>query len=894
VTARGIGARFVRLLARAASYCYPARFRRRHGATFPDVADHLLAHESSRRPSLGAVLSTSSVIVRDTLTTSPAMWMDVIANHEDATPRDGLGRRLGHFGRGSWQDLTLAARTAIRRPVFSLLVVATLGAGIGTSTAAFDALDRAILNPLPFANSDALVLLMMRETTQQYTTSVQFPVLQEWRARATTTRQLEVFRRLNAVVQTPEGARVLSALGISGGMPGLLGVAPVRGRMFTPADAAADAPATVMLSEQYWRREYGADPGAVGRVITLAGKPTEIIGVWPGGARLDFQRAPDLVRVLPAGAEYSQGSWVQVLARRQPGRTTADLVRELAALTPPTRPGSTLQYRPQAVAPADILLGDQFVSGVWLVFAGGLVLLAAAIANAAHLLLERANARGHELGVRLALGGSQARLVRLFFAEGLVYAAGAIVAGSLVAFGLERLIAEYEPRLFREATGAGLGGRAFTFAAAAAVLSALACTLAPVLRLERRGLTAAVSHGHGRATAQRSRAMQVLVGIQAGLAVLLVFGAALMGRSMINLLAVDPGIDTDRLVELSISLPAAAYPTDDARALYLSRALEALQAMPGAAGVVTSGMPILNASLTNGKPRLEGEPEPQVPPDATTATDYVPAHYARVMGLGVRAGRMFDDTETGVAVVSERFAAPRGGAAVIGRRLFLPRSTTPLVIVGVVNDVRYMGLGNDADTQPAVYISEATIPRRGTDAYQRFIIRTDVDPAETLATARRRLAEIDPTVPVLGPQTGPEVMRRQTAQHRFAAALVGGLAAMGFVLAMSGVYGAVALSVARRTREIGVRMALGASPHRLVGRFVVAGLRPVVAGAMLGAAGVWLAAPVLQTLLFRVSASDPVSGGVGLGLVLATAAMAALIPARRISRVDPARTLREA
>jgi hypothetical protein len=340
-------------------------------------------------------------------------------------------------------------------------------------------------------------------------------------------------------------------------------------------------------------------------------------------------------------------------------------------------------------------------------------------------------------------------------------------------------------------------------------------------------------------------------------------------------------------------MPAAAYPSDAARALYLSRALAALEAIPGVTGVVTSGMPILNASLTNGVPRLEGEPEPQVPPDATTASAYVPARYAQVMGLRVTAGRMFEDAETGVAVVSHRFAAPRGGGDVIGKGLLLPGSTRPLLIVGVVNDVRYMGLGNDTDTQPAVYVSAATVPERGTDPYQRFILRTEGDPDATLAAARRTIAAVDPAVPVLGPQTGNEVMRRQTAQHRFAAVLLGGLAAMGFALAMSGVYGAVALSVVRRTREIGVRMALGASRRRLVTRFVMGGLRPVVAGGFAGVLGVWLAAPALDALLFRVSIGDPLGAGAGVGLVLVTAALAALVPARRISRVDPARTLRE-
>ncbi|HET9373135.1 MAG TPA: ABC transporter permease [Vicinamibacterales bacterium] len=887
---RSLGARFVRLLARCTSFCYPTAFRRQHGVAFADVADRLLANERTRRAPLRAVLSTSQVILGDALSASPAMWMEAIASRREAPADRSVRARFARFSQGSWQDLKLAARSAIRRPAFSLLVIGTLGLGIGSSAAAFDALDRAILNPLPFVQGDDLVLLVMQEVKQKYMTSVPLASLQEWRKHATTVDRIEIFRRAVAIYGTPSGAVSLDALAVSGGLPELIGVRPLAGRAFTIADADPAAPATVMLGEQFWRTEFGGDPSVVGRVIRIASRPTEIIGVWPIGARLDYFEPPDVIRVLPAGNEYARGSWVQVLARRRPDRSNDDVQNELRTMTSQT-PGSTLTYAPVAISPADLLLGDQFVTGVWLVFAGGVVLLAAAIANAAHLLLERANARGHELAVRIAIGGSTSRLFRLFFAEGVVYACGALVAGLIIALGLEALISEYEPRLFRDVDGAGLAGRAFAFVAAIGAIAAIVCSVAPVFRSDRRHVTDAVNQGHGRTTAVRSRGMQVLVGLQAAVAALLVFGAMLMGRSLLNLLAVNPGIETDRLAELSISMPAATYPDDTARALFLSRAREALETLPGVTGVVTSGMPIMLASLQSGVPRLEGEPEVEVPPHANTALARVRPHYFHTLGLRLRAGRFFTDDESDVAVVGAMFAAARGND-VLGKRLLLPRSTTPLPIVGVVDDVRYMGLSNDKDQAPSVYVPAPAAPAAKTDAFQRFIIRTEGDPAAVLPAARRRLAEIDPQVPILEPQTGAQVMRRQTAQHRFVAAVLGGLAVMGFLLAMSGVYGAVALSVVRRTREIGVRMALGATAERLVRRFVAIGLRPVAIGALCGSAITWLAAPHLEALLFRVPARDPLSGASGLALVLVTAALAALGPARRIARVDPAKTLR--
>jgi predicted permease len=885
VSAPRPGGRLVRLVARAMALFYPASFRHEYGTHFADVASHLFERELSRRPPAGAVLVTCWILVADTVAASPALWMTAIGGRPPAMRPPGRLERLGRHVRGGGQDLKVALRSAARRPAFSALVIATLALGTGASTAAFDALDRAILTPLPFERSSELVLLAMG-TRQQSFTGVPLPLLQQWREQATTVRQIEVFRRLSVLRLSGEGAAVLDGLGLSGGLPGMLGVRPVIGRMLTPADADPAAHPTVMLTEQFWRTQFGADPDAIGQVLNSGTAQAEIVGVWPAGARLGFGEPPDVIRVLPAGAEYSRGMFVQVLARMQPGRTARDVEVELDALTPAE---TRRDYRPTAIAPADLLLGERFVTAVWLVFAGGLVLLSASIANAAHLLLERATERAHELGVRIALGGSQARLLRLFLAEGLVYAAGGLAAGALVALGLERLIAGYEPRLYLDTSGAGLAGRSFAFAAVAALACVLACTVAPLLRAERSGVALVLNGGGTRATAFRSHAMHALVGVQAALAVLLAVGAVLMGQSLTRLLSVDPGIDADRLAELSVSLPASRYPSPESRELYLSRATEALRALPGVTGVVTSGMPLMVSSEMDGLPRLDGDPDVEAPPEATTVTASVPPQYFDVLGIRLRDGRLFTDGETDVAVVSQAFAARRGGP-IVGRLLYLPGSNTARRIVGVVNDVRYGGLADDSTYRPAVYLPVASRP----DSFYRFIVRTDGPPADVIAGARLVLAEIDPAMPLRSPLTGTEVIRRQTSQHRFVAVLLAGLAGLGVVLAMSGVYGAVALSVARRRREIGVRMALGAPPRRLVGRFVAAGLKPVVAGAAAGGLAVWYLAPHVETLLFRVAAHDPLSVAAGIGLVVLTALLAAAIPASRVSRLDPVRALRDA
>lgn len=891
MNARSTGARIIRLLAASVSFLYPGRFRRIHRSDFADVADHVFAREAEKRPPLRATLAAARVIVSDTFAASPDLWMDAI---RDGVPNASIGnslfRKVTHWLRGGGHDLKLAVRGAAHRPAFSMLVVATLGLGIGASSAAFDALDRAIVRPLPFAGDRQLRLVVMQQATSGYM-SVPLNAFASWRRSATTVSAVEVFRRVSAISITSTGADVLRGLAVSGGLPAMLRVRPVIGRALTPADAAPGAPGAVMLTEQYWRQTYGADRSVIGRRLTISNKPMDIVGVWPSGARLDFEEAADIIRTLPAGAEYNSGSWVQVLARIQPGQTKTSVEAELLALTPRPSTGS-LNYAPRMIAPADLLLGPQFVTGVWVVFVAALLLLAAAAANAGHLLMERAAMRQQELGIRMALGGSRARLVRLFFAEGLMYAAGGLVLGAVIAAGLEHGIAEYEPRLFRDVVGAGLAGRAFLFASVVAALTAIGATLAPLVRATRTDISAVMGRNGGRATASRSRAMTILVTLQSGLAVLLVFGAVLLSHSLRILLSVDPGIELPRLAEISISLPAARYTTAEVRNAYFQRAKEALTGLPGVRGVITSGMPLLTASLMNGAPYLEGERPPQTPPDATVAVGSVPPNYLAVMGISLLAGRTFADGDSDVALVNELFARAHGGN-VLGKRIFLPRSQQSdkgFLVIGVVNNVRYMGLSNDTANQPALYIPAA----RSDSNFSRFIIRTDGNPADAIDGAKRRLAEIDPTVPVLAPQTGVEVFRSQTAQHRFVALLVGGLAALGFLLAASGVYGAVSLGVVQRTREFGIRMALGAHPARLVSAFVGGGLRPVAVGAVFGAIAAWLAAPYAQVLLFRVGPHDSLSTVAGLAVVFATSALAAWLPSRRISRVDPARTLREA
>ncbi|MEZ5316417.1 MAG: ABC transporter permease [Vicinamibacterales bacterium] len=885
---RRAGLRLVRALARCAALAYPAGFRRAHGETFADVAEHWWRREAGRTGALRATIVTSRLLATDTLTGLRIAWR----RPADAgrTPRTSLVARFGTWFAGGGRDIRLAVRGFRRQPGAVALIIVTLAIGLGASAAAFDALDRVVIRPLPFAGGDRLVFLSMLDTARGFWFTPDQDLVDRWRAQAQGFDRIEVFREGSAVLDRAEGAERLATVAVSGGLPGLLAVAPLRGRLLQPGDAAPGAPDVVMVTERAWRSRFGADPSLVGRVLTLGGRPFTVVGIWPGGARITMSSVPDLVTVLPRGTEIRPGQLAQVIARRTAGVSPDTAVAELRALTPA---GSRAADDPvvTAFAPGVAALGQPFVRGVWLVFAGGLVLLVVAVANAGHLLLARTSMRVPELAVRRALGGSRAVLLRLFAVEGLLCAAGGAAGGLEVMAGLERLIGRFEPRLFLPVAGAGLEGRAFAFMSLAGGAAALACALAPLLRVHRAELDGALTGAApGRATPARSRTTSLLVAVQAALAVLLVSGATVLARSVANLMSVDTGMTIEQLVEVPVVAPASRFPTPAARAAYFAQVEATLRSLPAVTGITTSGTPLMNTSIQAGLPYLDGEAAPEGDDSQWTGSASVPRNYFDVLGMTIVAGRGFDEADgRAVAVVNEHFARSRQGD-VIGRVIHGPDDRSAFRIVGVVADTAAFGITDEAP-RPVIYWPEPPAPRTGT--FERYIVRTSGDPAALARDARSRLAAIDRAVPVLAPETGPETRRRQTAQHRFVAVLLTGLAGLGLALALSGVYGAVAMSVAARRREIGVRVALGATAARVRRTIVGGGMRPVLAGAGVGLAVAWFALPAVDVLLFRVTPRDPSSAAMAVGLVVAAAVLATWWPAGRASRIDPAITLRQ-
>jgi predicted permease len=507
-----------------------------------------------------------------------------------------------------------------------------------------------------------------------------------------------------------------------------------------------------------------------------------------------------------------------------------------------------------------------------------------AVLTATNLMLGRADARASEIGMRIALGASRARLSRLFLAESSVLGAAGMAVAVMVAAAAGAGIRLIEPGSLMPSGSTGLAGRAMAFAAVLAVASAVVCAVVPLALVRRHAPIGGRSSG-GRATDRPSRFRSSVVALQAALAVVLVAGASLMARSLASMTRVDTGMAIDRLLVASVRLPDDRYVTDGSRIAWHERASAALADLPGVAGVTTSSAPPLSFSVRGGMPFLDGEPEPVLTGGEFVSSASAPTGYFDVLGIPIVQGRA---PRTGAArevVVNLSFARSRQGS-VLGRTLRFPGDTIAWTVVGVAGDIRAQGLTDSPDRIQLYF------PDSPGSAYVRFVLRTEGDPAALMPSVRSAIHRLDPTLPLRQATTGPDIMRDQTARVRFVAALLGAFACLGLVFATGAVYGTTSIEAARRVREVGLRIALGATTASVLRRVALTGLAPIATGAALGTIAVLWAAPVLDALLFRIDARDPLSIAAALAILLGAGVVGSSLPAWRTSRVDPATALR--
>ena len=787
------------------------------------------------------------------------------------------------------QDVRFALRVLRRVPGFTITAVLTLALGIGATTAIFSVVHAVLLAPLPFATGDRLVVVRDGATARD-----SFPSsneeFQEWRQDAALEATAAWFSWDASLTGMGE-AEPVQGLRVSSSFFSAVSVTPTLGTTFTLADESRSAEPKVVIGTGLWRRHFGAHPDAIGRRIVLNDVTFTIVGVLPAGFRLRPEDPPaEVVVPLRLNDTVAPPSlhFLTVVGLLRPGQRIEQARDQLQA---------SLQRRHPEIKPAPtatvIRVRDQLAANsqsILLALLGAvLLLLLIACANLANLQLARASDRRQEFAVRLALGAAPGRLLRQLLTENLVLSA---IGGALgVALAWIGVTLAKDVLAVREAGAydVRVSLPVFAFASITSVLAGVLVGLAPALAAGRRSLRTAIGDSARVAQARPLRAS--LVAIEVALALVLLVGACLLTRSLHNLVHVDKGFDGDRVLSFAIVLPDARYPSDGARTQFYHSALEGLARLPGVSSVGFANERPFDGSGVNGTVPIEGR---TFPPGRSPNPEkrIVSPDYFRALGIRVLAGRTFSERDTRgappVMVVSASFARKYFGTldAAIGQRAGFNWDMGGVQqIVGVVSDVKHYGL-DDGDV-PMVYVSYL---QRPIDA-GFFVLKTAGEAGPLAASARAVIRGLDHDRPVTL-ETLDGSIAESLAPRRFALVLVGGFAALGLLLSVGGIYGVASYLARQRTREFGIRVALGAVSGDLTRLVLRQGMVPIAVGLVCGGLGARALTGVIRAQLFGIEPTDPVTFLV-VGAALALVALAASTwPAVRAGRVDPVKALR--
>ena len=800
-------------------------------------------------------------------------------------------------------DLRYALRSLRKSPHFAAIVILPLALGIGANTAIFTVVDAALLRSLPYQSPERLVHLYEIDLKNEpHPHEASYPDFVEW---STATQSFDAVAgyspggsmTLGSDASQPEQINIASA---DANFFPLLGVQPALGRTFVPSESQPGASRVAVLSDSLWRRRFHADPGIVGRTITMNLRPTQVIGVLPPTFQFAPAGAPDLwLAVFPSPAQRQRGywHWLQVVARLRPGVTLPQAHAELAtvaqriAKSDPEHHGkATLTALPLR----EVVVGE--VRPVLLVLLGtiGLVLLIAC-ANVANLLLARSAARQKELAVRASLGAGRGRLVQQLLTESVLLAVLGGVLGIVVArFGVTLLIGAI-PRpvldtmpFFR---GLSLHPGMLAFTLGISLITGVLFGLAPALRLSRGGFEEVLRSGRGTsAGAAHHRLRRVLLIAEVAISLVLLAAAGLMMKSTVRLLAVNPGFATDRLMTAQLAVPGVRYPRNPELVQFYDRLLASLESSPGVRGAATVSVLPLSGGSNTGTMRIDSLGAAS--PVYTVSVRTISPHYFQALGIPLLSGRLFDERDrasaTRVVLLNRKLAAEAfPGQSPLGRQISFPWSGGPLEVAGVVGDENTVTL--DSPIRPAVYFALA----QGADHFEYLVLRTAGNPAAVAGALRAQVRVLDPQVSIYDVQSMDAMIADSPAafQRRYPAFLIGIFAAIALVMAAIGTYGMVAYAVAQRRQEIGIRIALGAQRGDIFRLVVGQGMGLAAVGVVIGLAGAALVTRALSSLLFDVTPTDPVTFVTVAAVLLGAAFVASGIPAIRATRVAPASVL---
>jgi putative ABC transport system permease protein len=798
-----------------------------------------------------------------------------------------------------FQDLRYAARLLVRTPGFTTVCVLTMAIAIGANTAVFSLVYGVLLKPLPFPDSNRLVVLGHHTAGGDGLTTTSPGNLYDWQGGAAAFDSMAGFAYTQRVITRGDYAeRVLGALSV-GSVFDVLGRTPMEGRTFTAADDGPGAPAVVVLGQAFSRRLFG-ERSAVGESLQIGGVPYSVIGIMPPDFAFPDYDAQYWVpaRFAPQLKQNRDQYFLLAVARLGRGVSVEQGTVQLNTVMDAIRrdyPQHT-ENATAAVVPLKAYLVDGVETRLWMLLGSVALVLLIACANIANLLLARGSGRQREMALRHAIGARPQRLIRQLLTESVLLAglgglAGLVLGGVLMSALVTWLAADL-PR----AEGIGLDATVLTVTTGVTVLCGFAFGLWPAVHMSVSHSAEALRQG-SRETGRTDRVRTALVVMEVALAFAVLVGAGLLARSFTNLLDVKPGFEPAGALTFNVSLPEVVYRTAADRFSYFERAVARLGALPGVTHVALSTtVPVAGRGIGAWFNILDRP----VPPDQTPpAVPYrvVSPNYFETLAIPLKSGRRFtsDDGGEGRAVVLVSEAVERRywpGESALGRRIYLGAPDNRIVdnaeIVGVVGDVKQIGL--DEAVSEAVYIPHKLVPIVGTFS---FVLRADVPPAALVGSVRAALNGLDASVPMQTAQTMEDVVARSLAPARSSVYLLGVFAFMALVLAVIGVFGVLSYTVSQRRTEMAIRFALGAPVQSVLLLVLRQGMRHVAIGIAVGLVVCVPLARYIQGLLFNVRPSDPMTLASVAALLALVGGVAVYVPCRRATRVDPGTMLRE-
>ncbi|MGH9811728.1 MAG: ABC transporter permease [Candidatus Acidiferrales bacterium] len=797
-----------------------------------------------------------------------------------------------------WQDLRYAARQLLRSPGFTAVAVLTLALGIGANTAIFSVVNSVLLNPLPFPESEKLVLVWQR-SEQFRVMMVSYPDFLDYRERNRVFEEMALYNRYQNRTLTGVGEpQRLSAAVVTSGVFRVLRVQPAMGRPFLPEEDQRGAAKVALLSHEQWQRNFGGARDVVGQVIRLDGEPFTVIGVLP--PNLQFLQGIDLW--LPMGTfvsdnllDRSNHVGMVGIARLKAGvsveqaRAEMDgIANALGAQYPDSNTGVGVAVNQLY----EVRVGDTRPALLLLLGAVGFVLLIAC-ANVANLLLARTAMRQRENAIRAAMGAGRVRLARLWLMESLLLATIGGALGWLASVWTVDLIRVWAANQIPRAAEIRLDERVLLYTLLASALTGLLVGLVPALHSTRTNLSSALKEaGRSQSVGRgRSRLSGLLVIAEVALSFTLLIGAGLLLWSFYSIQNVRPGFEARNLLTARLSLSENQYPGSASLTQFSRELLDRAQSLPGVDAVGLTGNLPFSQDGWQFDIQVEGQPPPEPGKAPFVEVSVISPDYFRAMGIPLKSGRSFTEQDTGepaVVIVSDSFARrffPEANP--LGGRIANPGPVLRwATIIGVVGDTYRNSL--DVRSRPEIYLP---FPQETTRRIS-VVVRTTTDPSSLVPALRRQLQAIDPNQPLYGVQTMEQRVAASLGERRFSMTLLGGFAALAFLLAVIGLYSVISYSVSQRTREIGIRMALGANRSSVLRLVLRQGLSLTVVGTVMGVGGALYLTRFAANMLYGIKPTEPIVFVAVAVLLAGVALLACWVPARRAARVDPMVALR--